>query len=338
VDHPRLVHLSLPADRPPWTPTGLTVSTGEELTLLGSGFVRWSHRSDDGAGPKYHLWGRVRGGRAFGCTQDTTTAVADRDGELELCVYRGAWADAYGGLATGAAPYSRGSGGLSVTAIVWPAGVRAADGLATLGDVDGALARAELARLRTPVVHPPGWTHLIDFGPSDIFRAASLDGVAAIDVHCDDDIGILTTPVRRPLTPATRLEWSWRVDALPSTRREDRVRSHDYLSVAVEFGDGRDLTWFWSAELPPEAGFPCPALPWRERETHVPIRSGPAGLGRWHAESRAVRDDVARFVGDPPARIVGVWLIAVSHFSRSIGRATFRDIRLVDDDGVVQVL
>jgi hypothetical protein len=135
VDRPRLAHLSLPADRPPWTGTGLTVAAGDEVTLLGSGFIRWSERGDAGAGAKYPLWGRVRGGRAFGCTQDTTTAVADRDGELEVCVYRGAWADAYGGLATGTAPYARGSGGLSVTAIAWPSGVPAEDGLATFCDI-----------------------------------------------------------------------------------------------------------------------------------------------------------------------------------------------------------
>jgi hypothetical protein len=277
----------------------------------------------------------VRGGRAFGCTQDTTTAVADRDGELEVCVYRGAWADAYGALATGAGPYARGSGGLQVTAIAWPRGMRAVDGLPT---VDSALAPAERARLRAPVAHPPGWAHLLDIGPSDVFRAATVDGAPAIEAICDDDIGILTTPVRRPLTSATRLEWSWRVDALPSTRREDEIASHDYLSIAVEFGDGRDLTWFWSAELPVDAGFACPAPAWRERETHVPVRSGTDGIGSWQAESRPVHDDVTRFVGDPAARIVGVWLIAVSHFSRSLGRASFRDIRLVDDDGVVQVL
>jgi hypothetical protein len=170
-----------------------------------------------------------------------------------------------------------------------------------------------------------------------VFRAGTADGATTIEVHCDDDIGILTTPVQRALTPSTRLQWWWRVDVLPSIRREDEVRWHDYLSIAVAFDDGRDLTWFWSAELPPESGFPCPAPAWRDRETHVSVRSGPAGLGTWQAESRPVMDDVVRFMGAPPDRIAGIWLIAVSHFSRSLGRATFRDIRLVDADGVVPV-
>jgi Protein of unknown function (DUF3047) len=339
VRRPQVVHLTLPADRPPWTATGVRVAAGDEVTLLGSGFVRWSPRGDAGAGAKYHLWGRVSGGPAFGCTQDTHTAVAECDGELELCVYRGAWADRYGTLATGEEAYRSGSGGLEVTVVRWPRGLPAAEGLRTVGDVDPALARAELRRLAAPVAAPTGWSHLPEFGPSEIFRAGEVDGRPAIEVVCDDDIGILTTPVRRALTPSTRLEWSWRVDALPSTRREDRIWSHDYLSIAVEFGDGRDLTWFWSAELPAGGGgFACPAPRWRDRERHVPVRCGTAGLGTWLAESRNVWDDVTRF-GIPPAeRVVGVWLIAVSHFARSLGRATFRDIRLVDDGGTVQVL
>jgi hypothetical protein len=71
------VTLTLPGNRPPWTPTGLHVEAGDRVTLLGSGFVRWSARRDIGAGAKFHLWGRVPGGEVFGCTQDTTTVVVD---------------------------------------------------------------------------------------------------------------------------------------------------------------------------------------------------------------------------------------------------------------------
>jgi hypothetical protein len=256
-----------------------------------------------------------------------------------VCVYRGAWADRYGHLATGPEAYAKGSGGLDVTVVTWPRGVRAIDALPTLAGVDPALARAECARLASPVNRPPGWSHLLAFGETDIFRARETAGAAAIEVVCDDDMGILTTPVRMPLTPSTVLEWSWRVDALPSTEREDTMWSHDYLSIAVEFGDGRDLTWFWSAALPADSGFACPAPSWRDRETHVAVRSGTDGLGSWQTESRPVWDDLVRFAGGPPPeRIVAVWLIAVSHFGRSLARGTFAGIRLLDGDSVVRVL
>lgn len=338
---PDVVHLSLPSDQMPWTSTGIQVAAGDHVSLFGSGFIRWSDEQEIGAGAKFHLWGRVRGGRTFNCTRDTTSTVADRSGTLEVGVYRGAWADRYGNLATGPGAYQRGFGALDVTVVRWPTGVTALEGLGTWPppEIDQDVVDDEIDRLTSPASGVVGWSHLLDFGDTEIFRADLVDGAPSIEVVCDDDIGILTTPVRRALAPDTMLEWSWRVDTLPSAISEHRIWSYDYISIAVEFGDGRDLTWFWSAALAPVTDtFACPAGPWRNRETHMPVRSGPVGLGRWQVESRNVWDDVARFMGPPPERIVGVWLIGVSHFSRSRGHATFSDIRLIDSDGLAQVL
>ncbi|WP_214367122.1 DUF3047 domain-containing protein [Pseudonocardia sp. H11422] len=338
---PESVHLVLPGDRPPWTSTGLTVRRGDRVTLLGAGFIRWSGSHDAGAGAKYHLWGRVPGGTAFGCTRDTTTVVIDHDGILELCVYMGAWADRYGTLATGDGPYRRSSGALEVTVLRWPAGTDPVHGLASLGpDVaDPELAAAEAARLSDPVVPPAGWEYVRDIGPGDIYRHTRVDGRPAIDVVCDDDAGIIRTDVDLALDPDTTIEWTWKVDALPGSAAENTVWTHDYLSIAVEFDSGRDLTWFWSSALQPvESTFDCPVRHWRERETHMPVRSGTLGLGRAHRESRNVFDDHRRFMGDPPDRIVAAWLIAVSHFGHGVGRATFTDIALHNRDRRIQVL
>ena len=156
---------------------------------------------------------------------------------------------------------------------------------------------------------------------------------------CDDDAGILRRECILPVDRSTTLDWTWRVDALPSTQAEDTTWTHDYLSVATEFDSGRDLTWFWSADLNPvEDTFNCPVRGWSTRETHMPVRRGSEGLGAVHRERRHVWEDHARFMGSPPRYIVAVWLIAVSHFSRSQGRATFADIRLTTAGRTVQVL
>lgn len=338
---PTVVRLTLPGNRPPWTGTGVRVEAGDRITLLGSGFIRWSPHRDVGAGAKFHLWGRVHGGETFSCTQDTATITANRSGELELCVYKGAWADPWGNLATGDAPYARNEGELHVTVVHWPAGVDPIEGLARLHhpDVDPQLVEAELHRLQHPLTPPPGWSHLRDFGTTDIFRTCTLAGRPAIEVLCDDDAGILQTPVDLPLDPTTTIQWTWQVDALPATVAEDTTWTHDYLSIAVEFDSGRDLTWFWSASLPPVDGtFACPVRGWTHRETHMPVRSGPGGLGRIHHERRNVWDDHRRFMGEPPSSIVAVWLIAVSHFSRGTGRATFSDVTLTTRGRQVRVL
>ena len=61
-------------------------------------------------------------------------------------------------------------------------------------------------------------------------------------------------------------------------------------------------------------------------------------LGRWHAETRAVRSDYARAVGEPPDRIVAVWLIAVSLFQKGHGAAEFSDVWIESGGRRVQVL
>ena len=53
---------------------------------------------------------------------------------------------------------------------------------------------------------------------------------------------------------------------------------HDYLSIALEFDDGQDLTWFWSCALPEGFSYRCPLDHWRHRETHVVVRTGTANL------------------------------------------------------------
>jgi len=118
---------------------------------------------------------------------------------------------------------------------------------------------------------------------------------------------------------------------------EDTPLSHDYLSLAVELSDGRDLTYTWSRELAPETSYWCPLPTWRDREQHVVVRSGLDGLGRWHAEERDLYADHARFMGPHPARIVRVWLIAVSLFQRQRGQCWYADIELVQQGRATRV-
>ncbi|MFC4944540.1 DUF3047 domain-containing protein [Pseudonocardia sp. GCM10023141] len=329
---PTVVHVALPGDRLVWTPVGLDVCRGDRVTLLGSGRISWSDAH--GGGAKFHLWGRVAGGVVFGCTQDTTTAVMDSTGPLQLRLHIDA---GHGG------DYAGERGSLEVTVVRWPRDVDPVDGLESLAAdpvlTHRVLAASERARLLDPVVPPPGWRYLPDPGPGDIYRHAAVEGRPAIDVRCDDDAGVLARDVAMLLEPATTIEWSWRVESLPGIEPENTAWTHDLLSVAVRFDTGLDLSWFWSTVLQPDDdAFRCPIHGRGERETHVPVRRGPAGLGRWRRESRNVWSDHHRFIGPPPERIEAVWLIAVSHFGHHSCRATFRDIALRTGDDRVQVL
>jgi len=185
-----------------------------------------------------------------------------------------------------------------------------------------------LKRLQAPVIPPPGWHYLWWIGQGEIFSAAEHSELCC---HTRADVGILQFPVDQSLTPGSRVRWSWRVEQLPSKLPEHIEPTHDYLSLAVEFDNGLDLTWMWSAALPVDTIFQCPLAWWKERETHWVVRSGRDQLGHWLDESRNLVDDYRKAIGNElPKRIVGVWLIANTAFQRGEGRCRYRDIALED--------
>jgi hypothetical protein len=159
-----------------------------------------------------------------------------------------------------------------------------------------------------------------------------------IRVDTRNDVGIVQKPVDFRLGPATTLEWRWRVDELPALGAEDTPIAHDYTSIALEFENGKDLTWYWSAALAAGTHYPCPLPTWAARETHWVLRSGSDGLGRWHEERRNVADDYRTAIGEVPVRVVAVWLIAVSIFGHGRGRSAFADVVLCDGAHALRVL
>jgi len=202
--------------------------------------------------------------------------------------------------------------------------------LASIAPSDPLIA-AERARLGSPRGLPPGFEPPWFVGRSDIFYTAEIDEAPTIALRADATAGIVRRPFELTLRPGTFLEWSWRVNALPSRVREDAFATHDYASIALEFDDGRDLTWYWSAALPEGHHYGCPLPRWAARETQLVVRSGREGLGAWMDERRNVQADVANALGRVPSRIVAIWLIAVSMFQRGYASVDFRHIAVVQD-------
>jgi hypothetical protein len=333
----------LPAGDPPWHDTGLDLEAGETVTLLADGRVYLSRALDLWVGPAFQLWCRVgERGPVFRGTRATHTFTAREAGRLWLggC-FPSEWADPQGRLAPPVGAPARVHGGLSVLALRWARQVDVPEQLRALaGDtrIPG-LVLAEVERLGSPVPGPPGWDYLWLLGPAEIYRpVAGPGGCPAIACHTHGDVGILQREARRPLLPGTRLRWSWRVDQLPSDLAEDTLPSHDYLSIAVEFDDGQDLTYYWSAALPPGTVYRCPLPNWHARETHVVVRSGREGLGEWQSEERDLHADYRGILGGPAREVVRVWLIANGLLQRGTGRCEFAAIALDGDGETLQVL
>ncbi len=322
--------LLIDSSRPPWHASGLRLAAGDEVSWFAHGESVLTPLPTIRVGPALQIWARLGAADIFRGVGDSHTFRADGPGELELGTYfPGEWRSPGGDLAVPPDTYGTVQGCFGVVVLHWAAGVAPVDGmqrLLALGNPAQSLSRA-IARLRHPVAPPPGWSYLWAPGPAEIYRAQPADG-PCIDCHTRADVGILRHAAPYALTPGTTLDWEWRMEQLPSAVAEDTLPTHDYLSIAVEFDNGRDLSYFWSAELPVGKHFHCPIPTWAARETHLVVRSGNAGFGEWQHERRDLHADYRRCIGEPPARIERVWLIAVSLFQQQEGRCSYRRIAL----------
>ncbi|MFO1321440.1 MAG: DUF3047 domain-containing protein [Burkholderiales bacterium] len=331
----------LASDAGPWLDTGLALSPGDQVTMVSEGHVWLSRTFKLSFESPIAVWARIGDrGRIFRGDR-TQTFTAQEAGTLQLKTYPGQrWLDATGRYAGEPAPVNPDSGGgASVAVVHWKRGTNVPDELQRIADAgpSGQWAAEEIARQQAPERSPPtGWSYLWELGPSRVFGEVTNpagEGAPsrAIDLHTRNDVAILQTDVSIPLTPATTLAWKWKVDQLPAATRENTLPTHDYLSIAVEFDNGQDLTFLWSRGLPVGESFRCPLPGWDFRETHIVARTGTADLGKWLAERHNVFDSYRKAVGGPmPTRITKIWLIAVSLFQKTEGRGQFGEIVLSD--------
>jgi len=335
--------VKIPANRPPWTSSGIRLSAGDRVSVFLAGRATIAAAPDIWVGAHFTLWMRIdSSGEIFRTPSGGSyTFTAGQSGELFLgSLFPGDWADRSGALSTDSRAYERVAGTIAVLIVLWNA--EPLTGLERLAGAHPAAAtilHAEAARLRNPPITPPGWHYMWSIGNSGIFdsqRSAAREPLMKCCVR--DDAAIMQRPMHAALDDTARLRWRWKIDALPSTKREDTVPSHDYLSVAVEFDNGQDLTYLWSAALDPGTAFRCPIPRWSKRETHMVIRSGQAGLGDWVSEERNIREDYSRAIGSPLAAIVAVWLIAVGIFSHTTGQCEYSGLELVTANRTVALI
>ncbi len=337
--------VDLPPSRMPWTSSDIVLEAGDQVTLLSVGRLYLSRPLDIWVGPQFQVWGRIgETGEIFNGTGDTMTvtagAIDETGGRLYLGgQFPGQFSDRQGRLIPDLNAYKNSDGEFTVLVIRWRGD--AADGLAAMakaGDVAG-LVDQERARLVEPTLPPKGWKHLWFLGQNDIYSDdAPTHHHACIHCHTDSNVGILQKETPFALERETQISWDWKVDAIPSALPEDTAASHDYISIAVEFENGRDITYYWSRELPVGKAYWCPLPTWKDREFHVVIRSGERDLGKWLSETRNLYTDYEQYMGAPPTRIVRVWFIANSLFQRIPGTADFANIKLSNPDESLTVL
>ena len=320
-----------------WQSAGVSLQAGQELTLFASGEI------DAGLGqplqPRHAIWYRIGSeGPAFNLASDFFTTRAENAGELFLAVRPPGvyWTDRRGGFPPEFSELAPSPIQLSVVTVVWRGS--ASGGLEALSEAGLAEAEPASAAIRERRPLPEGFDYLWFLNQSNVFGRFEESGRRGIHAYTRDDFGIVKIPLDLPLSDDTEIEFDWRFVSLPALGPETDAGFHDYLSIAVEFDNGQDITWFWSASLEPEQSFRCPLEWWDERETHIVLQSGSEGLGQWFSHRRPLRADYLRAVGgEAPNRIVGVWFIANSLFGRQPAEALFSNVVLRDGDETVPV-
>jgi len=333
--------LRVPSNKAPWLDTGIDLKAGDQISTFSTGMT--SLKGTPISFPAaLQLWCRIgEDGEIFRGTRASNSFEVDKAGRLYVgTMFPGEFGSRTGALAVPAEAYDMAEGDLSLLVVRWQADPF--DGLkrlAAIGDVNGLIA-TEIDRFANRVPAPEGWEYLWFIGPSEIYKDCDGHGRDhAICCHSENNGALLIKDCELPLKPGTKLSWAWRMEKLPSQVAEDTLPTHDYLSVAVEFDNGQDITYFWSCELPLETTFRCPIPTWTHRETHVVVRSGLEDIGKWLAEERDLHADYAERIGGPmPDKIVRVWLICVTVFQQTEGKCQFADIAVETGTGRVPVL
>lgn len=294
-----------------WHDTGLVLGPSDAISLVADGRLFLSRGLEVSISPRTCVWYRIGDAPVARLSAEYASIDTGAGGPLYLQVALPGSFNSPAGDISAENPPPGMSGEINITV------------LRTRGPAAPAL--------------PGGWHYHWKLGEGSLFKACQEGPGLCCDTR--GDVGIIRYPLTLPLSDTLRFDWSWCADSLPSTLAEHLQPTHDYLSIAIEFDNGLDLTYMWSSQLAVDTIFQCPLPWWDQRETHWVLRTPKDGLGVWLEESRSVRDDYLRAIGGAlPETVVAVWLIANSAFQGGSGQCRYRGIRLHDDHADVKVI
>lgn len=340
--------LNLSADIGPWLDTGMTLKPGDRVTMVVDGKMWLSRALNLSFNAPFATWARIGSkGTILRGARNTNTFVVSNSGNLQLKLHPGVrWLDTTGNyLGEPAAINPDAGGGVNVAIIQWSPTADVPKELKRLADTvpSASWAVAELDRQLNQKKLPNGWNNIWEGVQSEIFTEVNVPVAQnapskAIELNMHDDVAIIEKETPLELTPQTTLSWKWKAVKLPSQVSENTMPKHDYMSIAVKFDNGRDLSFIWSKDLPIDTIFHCPLPGWVDRETHVVARSGIADLNKWLSEDKNILEYYKKAIGGPlPKKITHVWLIGVSFLQHAEGVSQFGDIELKNGNTKIRV-
>jgi hypothetical protein len=320
-----------------WRHTGIKMRAGQAATIQAEGAVNLGLPVP--ASPSLFLWARIGDdGEVFNVASDAYTFAADSDGELFLAVRPAGvyWTDRRGTFPPDFGGIPEYPLDARAEVFVWKDSAESA--LVTMAATDDVRWQSALLSYRNSPQLPEGFEYLWYLGQTTVFEAYRDAMHAGVRATPSNDGGIIRRALDIPLNEETLVSFDWLYEQLPAKGPETQAQYHDYLSVALEFDNGQDLTWVWSGHLEAGTEFTCPLPWWDQRETHIALQSGERGLGKWHSHTRPVLEDYQSAVGgESPQRIVGVWFINSGVFGDKPGEAIFANVKIRHGNQVTSV-
>ena len=249
-----------------WLDSGLTVSTGDSVALFAKGALAAEGLIFE---PRHMMWYRIgENGSAVQFRADQEVFTATDDGRLYLSlrplgVY---WTDRRGSYPPGFTELPAVPADISVDSLILDGPIDEA--LSQLAAQGSEAAGAALVAQENFKTLPQGFDHLWYVTRANVWSDGTAEGKPGIAASTSDDASIVKMPLDIALDENTLFEFSWRYDTIPALGPETEARFHDYLSIALEFDNGQDLTWLWSKELPVGTHFECPLPGWGGKEYH----------------------------------------------------------------------
>ncbi len=318
----------------PWIDSGIVAKKGQSITFMLNGGLNFGHFHVQPGTAFWVGFGQKKPMYITGSNTGTVTVPVS--GPVYFARALAEWKDPQGELFTPVEHYQAVKGAIQILSVVWRNDPKIAMHKMLDNGINHPLFTTEAQRLKSPTVLPEGWKNLWMFGDNGIFQSANKG--KQINVFTHKNVGILQKDVSFPLVKDSRIDWQWMIETLPSVKPEDAAHTHDYLSIAVEFDDGQDLTYMWSSSLPEGKHFRCPLPRWDLIETHMVIHNDAALLGKWLNESRNIYADYHKMIGGDAKKITRIWFIANSLFQGGFGTGAFKNINLYNDNKAVSVL
>ncbi len=163
---------------------------------------------------------------------------------------------------------------------------------------------------------PDGWQKQNWGSPKYDFKIVTDGGEKVLCLKSDNDSSTISKELTVDVRKYPVLEWRWKVVTLPKAgdaRKKDADDQAAQLYVTFpRFPSAvrsRIIGYMWDTTAPVGTTIPSQKV---GTVTYVVVRSGEAGLGKWHTEQRNVLEDYKRIYGEDPKEDVGAISISIN--------------------------